>query len=582
MSVLSFHRRRAAGPPVGDAARRAAAVAAALLLVAAPAGAEQGATEVSASSRVEAATLYPDGASVTRTASFAAEAGQNEIVISDMPLRLHQATLRVGGVGDAPYTIEGVTFRLDRPGLEPLPDAERERIEAEIAVVEAQIRERSDVLASAEARVKHVAEFRRGLASADRDGALLDDPLRWADAWRVLADEEAAARALVRQAEFEIDQLDEERAALRRELANEGEPPAPRGVLRVEISAAAPVAEGELEITYLTDDASWAPAYDLRLDRVGDSAERALTVTRRASVRQSTGENWNQVRLTLSTARPSGAVGVEPPRPIRAFLSRPVPAPMAMAPPREAQQGSLYGGQTAGELLTDAAPRAETDRERVPAQEQAMATAVIGDMVSFEIPRLVDVEGDGEVRQTLIGSQTERVTPSLRATPALDDAAYMYVEFENGEAPILPGRASVYRDGAFLGQRTLAYVSPGATAELAFGRYDPVRVSHHLKSRSEGQEGVFTTSNQLEVRYEMTAENTGDETMRLTLYAARPFTETEQITVDEVFGTPASERDVNAARGVMGWTFVLQGGDDRTIAYGFDLTWPKDEELVLR
>ena len=63
----------------------------------------------------------------------------------------------------------------------------------------------------------------------------------------------------------------------------------------------------DLTLEYVMPGASWAPAYDARLDAKGERLEwRYYGV-----VRQSTGEDWKDVALRLSTARP--AAGSNPP-----------------------------------------------------------------------------------------------------------------------------------------------------------------------------------------------------------------------------------------------------------------------------
>ncbi len=55
-----------------------------------------------------------------------------------------------------------------------------------------------------------------------------------------------------------------------------------------------------LEIKYLVTDAGWQPSYDLRVQE----ADQPLTVDYKAAVHQGSGEDWENVRLTLSTGNP--------------------------------------------------------------------------------------------------------------------------------------------------------------------------------------------------------------------------------------------------------------------------------------
>ena len=83
-----------------------------------------------------------------------------------------------------------------------------------------------------------------------------------------------------------------------------------RAFKTVTVRVSAPQA-GSLDValSYTVPGASWAPSYDARVL----SSERAVNLGYFGIVRQSTGEDWKDVTLTLSTARP-GLGGAAPDR----------------------------------------------------------------------------------------------------------------------------------------------------------------------------------------------------------------------------------------------------------------------------
>ena len=58
--------------------------------------------------------------------------------------------------------------------------------------------------------------------------------------------------------------------------------------------------EVNVELTYLVGGAGWAPAYEARADEQHGEVELSTFAT----VTQSTGEDWNDATITLSTALP--------------------------------------------------------------------------------------------------------------------------------------------------------------------------------------------------------------------------------------------------------------------------------------
>lgn len=87
------------------------------------------AAELDATSAVDAVTVYPDGASVTRVIAVDLPAGDNTLVASDFPLVLDPSSLRVDGEADSKFTIGAIDTRQPPPTPVDLPELDK-RIEA--------------------------------------------------------------------------------------------------------------------------------------------------------------------------------------------------------------------------------------------------------------------------------------------------------------------------------------------------------------------------------------------------------------------------------------------------------------------
>ncbi len=58
--------------------------------------------------------------------------------------------------------------------------------------------------------------------------------------------------------------------------------------------------KARLDVTYMVNDASWSPEYDIRTD----NSQSLLKLMYKAKVKQSSGEDWSNVKMTLSTGNP--------------------------------------------------------------------------------------------------------------------------------------------------------------------------------------------------------------------------------------------------------------------------------------
>ncbi|MEO0913966.1 MAG: DUF4140 domain-containing protein, partial [Pseudomonadota bacterium] len=111
------------------------------------------AADIAATSAITAATIYPGGATLTRTASFQAEAGTHTIIVEDLPLEFDPASLRV--TTDDTLTILSVNHRIDRlPPRDDVKSPELEATETAIEEIEARLRSLDGEIAAEAARIQ--------------------------------------------------------------------------------------------------------------------------------------------------------------------------------------------------------------------------------------------------------------------------------------------------------------------------------------------------------------------------------------------------------------------------------------------
>lgn len=585
MRAAPILRRRAA-PRISDSRRRFLAGAAALALLAGPAAAE----DISVSSRITAATLFPDAANVTREALFEAPAGRHVIILEDAPAALDPATLRIeGDSASGSYVI--LNTERGAIALEPTEEqnAERAAIEDEIEETLWRLRAAEDAVGLARERIDYVRRFRAATATAPTEGggALLGSQEGWDAAWETLDEEAAEAAAALRDAERRVVGVRDELAVLRRELALVGPEAQSQTVLKITIDAEAPVEGGRLEIAYLTGQASWRPLYDIRLDEAEDDvAAGTVEITRRAAIRQSTGEDWIDVEVTLSTARPSGRLGGFIPPEVVAQISEPIVIidgrldasdGYARAPAVSVDEPYLLEDSVSGGLgvLSEAAP---LDRER--AETAGAAARLEGDRVVYVLDERQTITGDGSTSFALIGEDTLDARLEARTAPVIERTAYL-TAIATLEAALPPGVASVYRGEAYLGQARLAYVGPGAEAELPFGAVEGLRIEYEVVERVRGADDrAFDDTTTTRERFLIRAINLTDEALPVVVYAASPVSEDEKIAIEPTTTPEPDEDRVEGRRGVLAWRFELAAGATEEINFGWDIAWPEDDEIV--
>lgn len=546
---------------------------------------------IEAQSAVTEAVVYPSGATVLRSVPFEATEGQHSIVVDDLPLHLDAASLRVTGAGDVGFRIVSVDHRITRlPPQDPRLSAAWQALQAEIDGLEQEIeaitssrRVLETQVAVADGRLRMVdALMMREPQDMVDDVAGGGDPADWAATIEVLAAQMDIALQAKLVAEEEMRPLDQEIAELRTDIARLRQeqvatqlPAQDRSVATVEVVLDQPVS-GALALEYRVQGAGWEPVYDVRLEQ-GASAE--LAIERHARIWQHTGEAWDDVALTLSTARPS----------------------QRMAAPELGEQIAVLWEQDVRRFedhsMSETAPASEaalgvadvlSDMDGVAASPPVVAgfvetqTEMRGQTVMYILPGAVDVDGDGTVRQTMIDAGVSVAHPSVRSAPRVDPQAYLYAELSNDfGGPILPGRASVYVDGGFVGAAMMPIVADGDAVELPFGSVDGVLMQAAVLDRETGDYGVFSTTQTRSELYLLSAQSVLPYPVELTIVDRAPVSESEDLTIEVITSRTPTEQDVNGQRGVVSWTMELPAGSAVEVEFGYEIEWPGETELVV-
>jgi len=524
------------------------------------------AAEIEAASQIDAVTVYPDGATVTRLIRLDLPAGDSTLFARDFPLTLDPSSLRIEGEGGARLVIGAVDAR---PPL-PAPPANLPQIDRRIEALRDSRTTLDGEIASATARRKFAERF------ADASPAGLGEkgearPLsEWRAAFAAIAEEIATADNAVRGAQ--IKQRDIDREIARLEAERNATPPKKLEV-RIDLSAEA-AAPALLRVTYAVRGARWTPAYDARLDTAGRDGKPSLELIRRAEIVQTTGEDWADVALAVSTVRTALGGSAPDLRPL--IVRYPVPA----APPRPV--AGMMRDQLAANIAPQEGEARSLDKARPKqAEEQQAALDASGFQVVFRIPGRIAVPAGQGSKSFRIASAAIAPELMVHAVPALAETAFLQASFKHAEdAPLLPGRVSIYRDGVFVGRSPMALAAKDEVVRLGFGADEKVKVARTVVRKIEGTAGLIGSSKTDEREFKTVIRNGHEFAIRVAIEDQLPVSETEDIQVEMLpVTTPPTARDLRDRRGVMEWAFEAKPGETREVKLGWRVRWPKDEAV---
>ncbi len=537
-----------------------------LVVVAALAAVPARAANVDATSTVDAVTVYPDGASVTRVIIFDLPAGDTTLVAKDFPLTLDPSSLRVEGEAAAKLTIGAIDAKPPRAA----PAVNQSEIDKRIEALKDQRADLEGAIAAAAARRKFAERFAEASPAGIGEKGEARPLAEWRAAFAAVADEVASADTAIRDAERKQRDIDREIARLESDRAVR-----PPSKLEVRIDlAAASATKATLRVTYAVRNAHWTPLYDARLDTGARDRKPALELVHRAEITQTTGEDWSNVALGVSTVRI--ARGGSAPDLNSLVVQYP-------QPPRALPAGAVSDSSK----LRAMAPAPVTEQPEALARraDEQQATAEIGAFqATFRIPGRVSLSASEGTKALRISTATIAPDLVIRSAPVIDPTAFLEASFVQSEdAPLLPGRVAIYRDGAFVGRGKMAAAGKDETVRLGFGADDKVKIERAVIKRNEGSAGLIVTTSKTDERaFKTSVRNGHDFPIKVAISDQLPVSENEDIVVEMLPATtPPTTTNVHDKRGVLEWAFEAKPGELRDIAFAWRVRWPKDKGVVM-
>ncbi len=578
--------------------------AAAMLLWAGPARAEA----VAVNSKLERVTVYRGQALVTRSVALPAEAGELEIVVSELPEQTVGASLAASAAGAAGVTVRSVRYRGQAVATTP---------NKEVAALDEQIQQLKDDMyvnkqeqALVETRAKFVAQlqgFTAGSAKAEAGQGTLNAKALADTSDYILKQLASISQDTVKlhQAEQKLQQelalLERKRAELTRGAAAT----AREAVIFLTKAQAGPAG---IELSYLVGSANWSPAYNVRL---GEDA-KAVRIEYLAEVAQMSGEDWTGVAMSLSTATP--AMNAESPvlAPLWVGLAalaegqQPAPAQKMTSKAYAERQRAIVREQWASNAayLADArqAEQAGWDLNRFAAQgqelelnvdrgvalgaQEALRAAAEGLAVTYALPGTMSLASRSDRQLVQIGSLELPGELHYEAIPLLSSYVFRSAKVTNtGSLPLLSGPYSAYLEGDFVGRGTLPVVARGQEVAIGLGVDTQLRCRRELADKSDK---VAWGTRVQQFRYKLLLESFKPSPVAVRLYDRIPASKGEDVrislekTSEKLSIDPVYVRDL-LDRGILRWDISLPAhaasAQARQVEYSFEMKFAKDKDI---
>lgn len=347
------------------------------------------------------------------------------------------------------------------------------------------------------------------------------------------------------------------------------------GMLRLSVSVPENITT-TFTITYFTNMAQWIPCYDINIP----SMDKSITLQSKAKVRQVTGLDWNNVKLTLSNATPNRSTVAPVFKTWFLRFQRPqiivdgvkartasTSNTIAYSAPEFAEEDALPGHVSNAKT---AAPILMTDFVEVEDQDI---------QVTYSISVPYDIPGNGKEKLIDLKSYDIKADFKYYSVPKLSDETYLIATLSDYEKyNLLPGEATVTFNNTFVGRTTLRPNDTESQITLTLATDPRVTVKRELQRDFSSTKHVGNTTTETR-SYLITVRNNQNRTAKLTLKEQYPISNDKDIEVKLVEVKPTATYNKENI-GVLTWELELNAGETRTYVVTYSVKYPKDRTLA--
>jgi uncharacterized protein (TIGR02231 family) len=410
------------------------------------------------------------------------------------------------------------------------------------------------------------------------------NPQDCADFFRFAASQALEDAETALSLEQQLKQVQQDIAAKQRELARRQGHRLPDRLAAVVTISTEEAGNVELELSYLVMGASWHPQYDVRVQMNDERDNGEVEFSYVGVVQQSTGEAWEHVSLSLSTARPSLAAVLPELEPWYLNIYSPpiigphmsVPQPMAAMARRAPSNAAMstpasFNGDEGEDDTVFAAAAMPVPAKVVTATVEQTGTALV-----FRAGRSVDIPSDNSPHKTMIARDNLPCSFDYVSAPALEEQVHVRATIVNTtERVLLSGDASIFLGSEYVGTTRVKMVAPAETFKIFLGIDDALKVKRELIERNVDKGNMLQSGiRRSTYAYRIIVHNYASSVRNVEIHDHLPVSQHEKVKVRSVNIQPQPKERTKLE--ALCWQFALAPDAEQKIEYQFTVEQPQD------
>ncbi len=526
-------------------------------------------------SKITSVTVYSDRAQITRSLTTYLTKGEHKILFDELPQSIEQNSIQANGKGNA--ILRDVTFKTEQ--FAQITDETKKTLIDKQQELTDRLNEFRNITAQATDEKRVVKSIFTKLTSTTEKTEKVElDPEKWIKMVEFYRSKHETLDKEIRDTDKLIRNVNAEMDKVVRELRKLGQQAYKyKNMVEVLVDVQK---EGnlKLDLSYIVYGPSWTPIYDLRVD----SQEKTMNLTYKSNIFQTTGEDWNNVDLKLSTAKPN--MSAQPPELNPHYISiyRPQLTMKdledVIALPAAASRSNKMAYAIEGMSVEQSFDAYETvDIAYSESTVESGATSVV-----FDIDGSNTIKSDNEPHLVTITIQEFAAGFRYSTIPKHSQYAYLKAKVKNdSDYPFLPGDTNVFLDNNFVANSYLEAVAPTEEFWTFLGVDESIKVEYKFVKKFDETGGLFIEKNKKIFEYLIKITNNKKTQEEIVVWDQLPISQNEKIKVKLIEPTYKEDTEIlkiNEHKYIE-WFFEPKPGEEIEIPFKYSIEYPLGTQI---
>jgi uncharacterized protein (TIGR02231 family) len=327
--------------------------------------------------------------------------------------------------------------------------------------------------------------------------------------------------------------------------------------------------EGEFnyELSYNVNDAGWIPYYDLRTQNLN----APIDLTYKAKVYQNSNENWDDVRLTLSTGNLNQSNRAPAFNPNFIYFSN------NTKHNREIPKNEI--SRNFSSKVTENQPANSTNQDFKNSLSSSSFTNVnfSGTQIEYVIDLPYSIPSINQHKLIDIQKISLPASYDYYCYPKMDNDVFLMCHFKSVQNQnFLPGDGQVYYKGKSIGKTFFDPISTNQSVDLSLGRDMSIVVERKLMKKYSSELKMGDKIKQ-ERSYQINIRNNKSSEIELKLIDQIPVSRNKGINIELI---ESSEADYNKQKGKLIWELEIAPSESLQKSFIYSIKYPEEKSVI--